>query len=100
MPNITVQALADSLHQLIGRIPPAPQPSAHLTKQGRSLKEILLLFQNRLELAKKLVFQETVHGSSRQDQAVSFLAVLEMARKNSVRLEQHDLFSTLTVHKL
>ncbi|HSX25229.1 MAG TPA: segregation/condensation protein A [Candidatus Andersenbacteria bacterium] len=100
MPDITSLSLAAALHNLIDRIPPAPQPSAHLTRRGRSLQEIFALFRDRLELANKLVFQETVHGSSRQDQALSFLAILEMARKNSVRLEQEDAFSTLTVHKL
>ncbi len=100
MPNITLQSLFDALNNLIERIPPAPQPSVHLTKRGRSLKEILALFQDRLEFAKKLVFQDTVHGTSRQDQAVSFLAILEMARKNSVRLEQDGAFSTLTIHNL
>ncbi|MCE9643601.1 MAG: segregation/condensation protein A [Candidatus Andersenbacteria bacterium] len=100
MPNITSEQIAGALQHLINRIPPAPQPSAHLVQRGRSMKDILALFQDRLATAKKLIFQDTVRGSTRQEQAVSFLAVLEMARKNSVRLEQDGAFSTLTVHKI
>lgn len=100
MPVMSAQAIADSLHHLIGRIPPPPQPSAHLVQRGRSMKDILALFQDRLAIAKKLIFQDTVQGSTRQEQAISFLAILEMARKNSVRLEQDGAFSTLTVHKI
>ena len=100
MPNMAPAQVADAFKNLITRIPPAPQPSAHLVQRGRSMKDILALFQDRLATAKKLIFQDTVHGSTRQEQAVSFLAVLEMARKNSVRLEQDGAFSTLTVHKI
>ena len=100
MPNISSELLHDALQNLIGRIPPPPKPSAHLTRRGRSIKELFAMFQDRLDRVKKLIFQESVHGSSRQDQAVSFLAVLEMARNNSVRLEQEEAFSTLTVHKI
>ena len=100
MPTITAQAIAESLQNLIGRIPPPPQPSAHLVQRGRSMKDIFALFQDRLATAKKLIFQDTVHGTTRQEQAISFLAILEMARENSVRLEQDGAFSTLTVHKI
>jgi chromatin segregation and condensation protein Rec8/ScpA/Scc1 (kleisin family) len=64
------------------------------------MQEIFALFQDRLQTAKKLIFQDTVEGSTRQEQAISFLAVLEMARNNTVSLEQNEAFSTLTVHKL
>jgi segregation and condensation protein A len=100
VPNITSEQLSESLQNLIIRIPPAPQVSKHLVQRGRSMQEIFALFQDRLQTAKKLIFQDTVEGSTRQEQAISFLAVLEMARNNTVSLEQNEAFSTLTVHKL
>lgn len=100
IPDITATQLQDALKNLIGRIPAPAQPTKHLVQRGRSLKEIFSMFEERLQQAKKLVFQDTVHGYSRQEQAVSFLAVLELARNKSVRLEQEDAFGTLTVHSL
>ncbi len=100
MPSITSNTLATAFTNLIGRIPPAPQATAHLTKRGTSLKDIFALFTNRLRTSKKLNFQETVQGSSRQDQAISFLAILEMAKKGHVQLEQQEAFGTLLIHKL
>lgn len=99
MPNISAQALADALTQRIRAIP-KPQPKAHLTHRGRTLTEILTLFHTRLKASRKLIFQDAVQGSSRQEQAVSFLAILEMARNQEVVLEQSEAFGTLVLHKV
>lgn len=100
LPNISASLLADALQACIGRIPPTPQVRAHLTPRGRSLAELLLLFQERLQRAKKITFQETIQDATAQEQAVSFLAVLEMARNQEVLLEQPEALGTLTLHKL
>ncbi len=100
MPNISSNLLADAMRACIGKIPPPPQVRAHLTPHGRSLQELLSLFQKRLENTKKLIFQDTMRGSSKQETAVSFLAVLEMARNQEIVLEQREAFGTLTLHKL
>jgi chromatin segregation and condensation protein Rec8/ScpA/Scc1 (kleisin family) len=41
-----------------------------------------------------------VKGATAQEQAVSFLAVLEMARQEEVLLEQSEAFGTLVIHKI
>ncbi len=99
LPNFSSQELADALQQNIQAIP-TPQPKAHLTHRGRTLTEILTLFHTRLKASQKLIFQETIQGTSRQEQAVSFLAVLEMARNQEVVLEQSEAFGTLVLHKV
>jgi segregation and condensation protein A len=98
LPTISPQALADALKQRIQAIP-TPQPQAHLTHRGRTLTEILTLFHTRLKASRRLIFQETIQGASRQEQAVSFLAILEMARNQEVVLEQSEAFGTLVLHK-
>ena len=100
MPIISSQLLADAMRACIGKIPPPPQVRAHLTPRGRSLRELLLLFHERLARTKKLIFQETILDATPQEQAVSFLAVLEMARNQEVTLEQQEAFGILTLHKL
>ncbi len=100
MPNISPQLLADAMHACIGRIPPHSQIRAHITPRGRSLADLLKMFQERVAQSTTLVFQETIQDATPQEQAVSFLAVLEMARNQEVTLEQHEVFGTLTLHKL
>lgn len=99
LPNISQEELASALHARIQALP-VLQPKAHLTYRGRTLSDILTLFKNRLTASRKLIFQDTIKGSSRQEQAVSFLAILEMARNQEVTLEQSEAFGTLVVHKV
>ncbi len=99
MQTITPQELADMLKAKIQQIP-LPQPKAHLTsRRGRSLSELFTLFKERLAQVAKITFQDTVQGATAQEQAASFLAVLEMARNQEVRLEQSEAFGTLVIHK-
>ena len=100
MPSVSPELLSQALAACIGKIPPPPQPRAHLTERGRSLAELLSVFKERLKTARHLIFQETIQGASRQEQAVSFLAVLEMARNQEVRLEQQQAFGTLVVRNI
>ena len=99
LPNISAEDLANAFRTRIQALP-VVQPKAHLTHRGRTLSDILTLFKNRLRASRKLIFQDTIKGSSRQEQAVSFLAVLEMARNQEVTLEQSEAFGTLVVHKV
>ncbi len=99
MPELSAQDLAHALRSRMEAIP-TPQPRAHLTHRGRTLTEILTIFYQRLKASRKLIFQETITGASRQEQAVSFLAILEMARNQEVTLEQSEAFGTLVVHKV
>lgn len=98
LPHISAEELAAVLQARIQAVP-IPQPRAHLTIRGKTLSEILTLFHTRLQASRKLIFQEAIQGSSRQEQAVSFLAVLEMARNQEVVLEQSEAFGTLVIHK-
>lgn len=99
MPQIAADMLAQALEQKIASIP-RPRPQAHLTHRGRSLKEILMLFTSRLQSAKRLIFQEHITGAPRQEQVVSFLAVLEMARKEEVTLTQTEPFGEIVLERI
>jgi len=98
MPQIFPEALSAILEQKITSIP-KPRLEAHLTYRGRSIEEIFQLFQNRFRTAKKLIFQEHIQGTPRQEQVISFLAVLEMARKEEISLAQSEPFGELILIK-
>lgn len=87
-PDISAEDLRSHFSAVVTKLPKPPTPRAHLTVRGRTLQEWLQLFSQRLTKVKNLIFQEAVQGASRQDTAVSFLALLEMARKKEVTLSQ------------
>lgn len=99
-PAITASDLQAGLQAVIGNLPKVAQPRAHLTIRGRTLHEWLRVFSERLTRVQKLVFQDAVKGASRQDAAVSFLALLEMARKQEISLSQDGVFSHLVVKRI
>lgn len=93
-------ALTGALDELLVRLPKPIEVRAHLRPQGRSLAEWLALFTERLRQLEQLVFQKAVRGSSSQDVAISFLAVLELARKQEIILSQSALHEDLVVRKV
>lgn len=100
LPEVSASLLADAMRACVGRIPSPSRVRAHLTPRGRSLKELLDIFQTRFQQTKRLIFQDTIQGSSKQEVAVSFLAVLEMARNGEITIEQQEAFAPLTLTKL
>ncbi|MEX0650063.1 MAG: ScpA family protein [Candidatus Andersenbacteria bacterium] len=100
MPVITIEDIRAAVERASRKLPKPLRPQAHLVRRGRSLAECLSLFKERLQRVRKFTFQEAVHGASRQDTAVSFLAVLEMARKREVELRQETAFTTLLIEKI
>lgn len=100
MPKIVLGDIGKHMKSAIAKLPKPLRPAAHLVRRGRSLSECLSLFQERLKQFKQFTFQETLHGASKQDTAISFLAVLELARQKEITLEQKSAFDTLTISKL
>lgn len=100
MPKVTLEDIAKHMHSAISKLPKPLRPAAHLVRRGRSLSECLSIFQERLKRVKTFTFQETMKGASKQDTAISFLAVLELARKREIELQQQSALDTLTISKL
>lgn len=98
--TVHVDVLVAALSGLVARLPKPIAVRAHLRPRGRSLSEWLEVFAKRLALLRELVFQKTVEGGSRQDVAVSFLAVLELARKQEVTLSQESFDRELIIRKV
>ena len=89
-PAITAADLHDTFQTVVKKIPKPVQPRAHLTVRGKTLQEWLAVFSQRLSKVRNIVFQEAVKGASRQDTAVSFLALLEMARNKEIEITQNS----------
>lgn len=99
-PDISTDALAQRFKERLTKLPKPYHPRAHLTRFGRTLEECVETFRKRLRKVKKLVFQQAMSGTSKQEMAISFLAVLEMARASHVDLHQDAAFGELHItHK-
>ncbi|MBI1833841.1 MAG: segregation/condensation protein A [Candidatus Andersenbacteria bacterium] len=96
-PTVTSSDLQHIFASIVQKLPKAPHPRAHLVQRGRSLIDWLQLLETRLSKVRTILFQKTLKGSSPQDTAISFLAVLELARKQTVVIEQTTPFSEITI---
>lgn len=98
-PDISTEQLQTAFQSVISKLPKPPRPRAHLTVQGRTMQEWLQVLTERLTKVRQLVFQDTLRGSSREDTAISFLALLELARKRKVEITQTDTFAELVIKR-
>lgn len=97
LPELTTTSLEVVMQQCVDAARPPLPKTRHLRSRGRSLQECVQLLKNRLQQLQRLVFQKEFHGMARTTTAVSFLAVLELARQQLVTLAQAQPFGDLTV---
>lgn len=84
----------------LARLSKPVRVQAHLRARGKSFQDCVALFVTRLARLQRLVFQEVVAGHSQQEVAVSFLAVLELARQQRLTLEQQSFNQELVITRL
>lgn len=88
-------ALADALRALAAE-PPAPSLS-HLALRLPPVERFLERFRAVLARRRRFDFDEEIEGLSRIEQAVAFLALLELRRTGDVKLGQPGPFQPITV---
>jgi segregation and condensation protein A len=97
LPALAVVDLAQAMRTVVDRISLILPPTRALRRGGRSLESCLKFFQGRLQRFSRIVFQSAVGNFTKQDRAVSFLAVLELARRQCIILEQSQYLEDLTI---
>lgn len=99
LPAVNADDLAKHVQHIIARLPKPPQPALYTPARGRTLQECLRVFQERLTQASRLIFQKEVASANRHTAAVSFLAVLELARQQHVALQQETMCGELVISR-
>ena len=97
MPLMAPAALANFFQGIARRLPKTLPVRLARRPSGKSLQECLDLFWSRARELQRLVFQQVVAGSSRQDVATSFLAILELARQQRVKLSQDTALAEIII---
>lgn len=95
LPAVTSKQLMKYLVSLIHRTQRKRSPTRHLRLQGKTLSECVALLRSQLGTRPTVIFQEVLAGESASTTAVSFLAVLELARQRQLQIEQRALFAPL-----
>lgn len=96
-PALNPSQLGEAMQRVIDQVAVVLPPTRALRVVGRSLGECVQLLRQRLERLPQLVFQREISQYPRQDQALSFLAVLELARQRRVVLTQEEHLGELHV---
>ncbi len=96
-PPMVATDLCVLMHTLIQRMKEPQDKRRHLRPRGRSLQECLHLFQERLEAVEELIFHEAVVNQDAATIAVSFLAVLELVRRQKLLIKQSESFGPLVL---
>jgi segregation and condensation protein A len=89
------ETLASAIRRLAAE-PPAPS-LAHLALRLPPVEIFLERFRAALRRRRQFTFDEEVDGLSRIEQAVAFLAILELRKSGDVRLGQSAPFQPITV---
>ena len=98
-PGFTTSMLTDSYRSLLRRLEPLARLPRAAVERVVSLEEKMAHLATRLSQLTRVSFHSFLAESeSRLEIAVSFLALLELIKQRSVRVEQTDLFSEIHLH--
>lgn len=99
-PPLDPQTLADVLALSIRLVPP-PAPPAEIIAREITLEERAAVIRSALRSAPRMVFQELLHDvTDRVVVAVTFLALLELAKGREVAIEQVEPWGPISVRQL
>lgn len=99
-PPLDPQSLADALLVSIRLVPPAPPP-AQIVARTITLDERAAVIRTALRRAPQIVLQELLHDvTDRIVVAVTFLALLELAKGREVEIEQIEPWGPIRVTPL
>jgi chromatin segregation and condensation protein Rec8/ScpA/Scc1 (kleisin family) len=76
----------------------APEPSLdHINTRRVSIPEVLDRLQRALRRARDVSFEELVRGAGRLEEAITFMAMLELARRGEATLAQPVPFGDIAI---
>jgi len=100
--NLKINALVTLAQELIQREVVAPKLDEHTVKRVVSLEEVIINLHRRIQKALKLSFSEftALDKHEKTSIIVSFLAMLELARRGVVTLKQNNTFNDIEIETL
>jgi segregation and condensation protein A len=95
--NMSTEQIASAAARALGARPRLSVDTSHLTPLTVSLDEMVQEMSRRISSAATTSFRELCANFQKLEVVISFLAVLELYRTESVDLEQEQPFDTITL---
>ena len=99
--NVSLDAMQQSMVQLLSRLkPPEALPQTQIDK-AISMKERIDSIRKQLKKSGEVGFHEMLKSAKNKTEViVSFLAILELVKQQTIYLQQDDTFSDILIRKV
>lgn len=98
-PSLKVDVLVEAYHRLKKRLEPWVRLRRASLEKIVSVKERIVHLQSLLKERARFSFGELMHGATKTDAVVSFLALLEMLREKTIHATQQDPFRDIIIKR-
>ena len=95
--RITLENIRQSIENVFTTVEPETFLPEKQVVKTRSLSEITQSIRERVSRFIQVYFHELAQGLDRKEQAISFVAILELFKQGEIELEQAQQFETITV---
>ena len=98
--DLTIERVAEVFQEVLMAIPKPKKLQEEEMKKVVSLEEKIAELQESLKIRTERLFSEFIKGSKdKVEIIVNFLAILELARKKLIRLDQSEAFGDITIQR-
>ena len=98
--DVTIDDLVDAFKKFLERVELEKPINTKVTKKELSVEERIINIKDRLKNKKKIDFFELFEVKTKEYVVVTFLAILEMAKKGELRIIQEENFNNIVCERI
>ena len=98
--NLTIDDLTEAFKKLLERIEMEKPVNTKVTKKELSVEDEMKSIKSKLKINKKMSFFDLFEVKTKEYIVVTFLAILEMAKKNELRIIQENMEDDIKVEAI
>ena len=98
--DVTIDDLVDAFKKFLERVELEKPVNTKVTKKELSVEERIINIKDRLKNKKRIDFFELFEVKTKEYVVVTFLAILEMAKKGELRIIQEENFNNIVCEQV
>ena len=98
--DVTLDDLVDAFKKFLERVELEKPIDTHITKKELSVDAEMKTIKNKLKFSKKIAFFDLFEVKSKEYIVVTFLAILEMAKRKELKIFQNENFDNIICEAL
>ncbi len=98
--NLTIDDLTEAFKKLLERIEMEKPVNTRVTKKELSVEDEMKSIKSKLKINKKMSFFDLFEIKTKEYIVVTFLAILEMAKKNELKIIQENINDDIKVEAI